>query len=317
MSQSTRLWAGASSVEVEWTVGPIDVSDGNGHEVITRYSSGLATNATWATDSNCREFQTRKRDYRSQWSVHPSEAVSSNYYPVNCMIKTGSAATTLAIAVDRSEGGSSMVDGQLELMVHRRLLHDDGRGVGEALNEPGIDGKGLIVRGRHWFVAAPAASAPAAYKALHNVALSQPRAVTAFASLGALTPSQWLAANKGTASLLRAPLPSNVHLTTAHAQGSGKLLVRLAHTYEVGEDASGSADASVDLATLFTGITITAAVDMTLPGTQPLSAVAPTTYLPENGTAITVPRVPPAPSGGSLTITLKPQQIRTFMCTTA
>lgn len=34
------------------------------------------------------------------------------------------------------------------LKVHRRLLMDDYFGVDEALNEPGISGKGLIVRGK-------------------------------------------------------------------------------------------------------------------------------------------------------------------------
>lgn len=33
VTQSTRLWTGAEAAEIEWTVGPVDVSDGNGHEV--------------------------------------------------------------------------------------------------------------------------------------------------------------------------------------------------------------------------------------------------------------------------------------------
>lgn len=35
--------------------------------------------------------------------------------------------------------------------VHRRLLHDDAFGVGEALNETAY-GKGLIARGKHYLV---------------------------------------------------------------------------------------------------------------------------------------------------------------------
>ncbi|KAJ0822463.1 putative glutamine synthetase [Helianthus annuus] len=36
---------------------------------------------------------------------------------------------------DDAVGGSSLVDGQIELMLHRRLLFDDTKGVGEVLNE--------------------------------------------------------------------------------------------------------------------------------------------------------------------------------------
>ena len=111
-------------------------------------------------------------------------------------MRTASPATTLAVAVDRSEGSTSLVDGELELMVHRRMLYDDHRGVGEPLNEPGVDGEGLIIRGRHWVVAAPTATAPAAYKALQTQSLSLPTAVVAFAPLGALSPAAWFAGNK-------------------------------------------------------------------------------------------------------------------------
>ena len=72
VSQTSRLWAGADHAEVEWTVGPVNVSDGQGHEVVTRYSSGLPTAGAWTTDSNCREYQPRLRNFRPQWPVHPS-----------------------------------------------------------------------------------------------------------------------------------------------------------------------------------------------------------------------------------------------------
>ena len=100
------------------------------HEIVTQYDSGLATSATWTTDSNCREAQLRKRNWRANYTITPSEPVSSNYYPTNCIVKTSSPATTLAVAVDRSQGSTSLADGQLEIMVHRRMMHDDKRGVG-------------------------------------------------------------------------------------------------------------------------------------------------------------------------------------------
>ena len=45
----------------------------------------------------------------------------------------------------------------LPLQVHRRLLVDDAFGAGEALNESGISGKGLVVRGGCQSVLGPTA----------------------------------------------------------------------------------------------------------------------------------------------------------------
>ncbi len=58
------------------------------------------------------------------------------------------------MVTDRAQGGSSLHPGQVELMVHRRMFHDDGRGVSENLNETmcgciNCDCTGLIARGTH------------------------------------------------------------------------------------------------------------------------------------------------------------------------
>ena len=41
----------------------------------------------------------------------------------------------LTVTPDRSQAGTSLVDGQIELLVHRRLIADDGSGETEPLNE--------------------------------------------------------------------------------------------------------------------------------------------------------------------------------------
>ena len=60
----------------------------------------------------------------------------------------------MAVMIDRAEGGASMQSGELEVMVHRRTLLDDARGVAEPLNETqcgclACHCDGLIARGSH------------------------------------------------------------------------------------------------------------------------------------------------------------------------
>jgi len=40
-----------------------------------------------------------------------------------------------AIINDRCQGATSLREGEIEIMIHRRILKDDARGVGEPLNE--------------------------------------------------------------------------------------------------------------------------------------------------------------------------------------
>jgi len=90
----------------------------------------------------------RKLNHRDTWSVKINEEVAGNYYPITTKIDLEDDTARMAILTDRAQGGSSLKDGSLELMVHRRLLKDDAFGVGEALNETEF-GDGLIARGKH------------------------------------------------------------------------------------------------------------------------------------------------------------------------
>lgn len=58
-----------------------------------------------------------------------------NYYPVNGVIGIEGLEKSFFILNDRSQGGSSMKEGEIELMIHRRLLYDDGKGLNQRLNE--------------------------------------------------------------------------------------------------------------------------------------------------------------------------------------
>lgn len=317
VSVETRLWAGAAAAELEWTIGPVDVSDGQGREVITRFETGLASNGLYETDSNCREMIPRRLNQRANFTATVVEPAAGNYYPTPCLARVSGPDLTLAVAVDRAEGSASLADGQLELMCHRRLLHDDGKGVGEPLDEPGYtDGRGLVVRGRHWLAVAPAgAAAAAASKALLLQGLALPTAARAFAPLGALSPAQWRQANTASASLLAVPLPGAVHLATAHALSPTTLLLRLAHVFDAGEGLPVNASSSVALRGLFSGRAVASAVDMTLPGARPLASVARATYVTDGGETFEVPVLPAPPAGADLEVSLSAQQIRTLLVT--
>ena len=83
-----------------------------------------------------------KRVYNKRGPSYPhpyniSEPVAGNYYPVNAMIALDDGKASMAVLTDVSQGGASLQDGQLELMVHRRVQMDDSRGVQEPLNEVG------------------------------------------------------------------------------------------------------------------------------------------------------------------------------------
>uniref|UniRef100_A0A8C3JTX6 Alpha-mannosidase n=1 Tax=Calidris pygmaea TaxID=425635 RepID=A0A8C3JTX6_9CHAR len=309
-SQVVRLRVGQPYVELEWTVGPIPVEDGWGKEIISRFETTLQTDGRFYTDSNGRQVLERRRDYRPTWNLSQTEPVAGNYYPVNSRIFIKDKKFQLTVLTDRSQGGSSIFDGSLELMVHRRLLYDDNRGVGEPLVELGANRQGLVVRGRHLVLLDTVESSAERHRLLAQELFMAPYVVLApgGGSSYGFCPGDSPQTFSPQFSGLRQELPPNVHLLTLAPWGAGTLLLRLEHQFERGESANSSQPVTIDLLTLFSAFAITSLQEMSLGGDLPLDAVSRLVWTPATGT-------PWGGGGPGSRVTLQPMEIRTFLAT--
>jgi len=111
----------------------------------------LKNQKTFYTDANGLSMQKRILDFRPTWKTfYAFEHAAANYYPINSCIKIKDGSKELVVLNDRTQGGSSLQEGQIEIMIHRRILIDDLRGMGEPLNETdSYDDKGMRATLRH------------------------------------------------------------------------------------------------------------------------------------------------------------------------
>lgn len=112
-----RVYKNENKAEFQWMVGPIPVEDNVGREIIMRFDTDIASKGIFYTDSNGREMLRRQRDHRDTWNVTLFEKAAGNYYPVTAKIAIEDDTRRFALLNDRAQGGSSLTDGSLELMV--------------------------------------------------------------------------------------------------------------------------------------------------------------------------------------------------------
>lgn len=117
LSQVIRIYKDDNFAEFEWLVGGIPIADNVGKEIVSRFHTDINSAGTFYTDSNGREMLKRIRNHRDTWKVNIREPVAGNYYPVTAKIAIEDSAMRLAILTDRSQGGTSLVDGSVDLMV--------------------------------------------------------------------------------------------------------------------------------------------------------------------------------------------------------
>jgi lysosomal alpha-mannosidase len=316
---SARLYKGQNFVEVTAKIGEIPIADKLGKEVVVRYSTPLETAKTWFTDSEGQEMQTRVRNYRPTWNYTVTQPVSGNYYPMNtgAFIRgsgngsggAGEQNMQLTLVTDRSKGCTSMKDGQLENMHHRRLLWDDHRGVGEPLNETEA-----IVTTQFLTVNTLGGPSNVQMREL-QLRINNPL-IAMFGTADSAT--DYLAKYAPTWKPLKGSLPANVHLVSLHTQENGMILIRLNHIFGVGEDTEMCKPATVDLRSILADIVVVSAEELALTANQPRSEVQNRMQWSVIGgeradESVKRERAPSSARLSEFVIELKPMEIRTFM----
>uniref|UniRef100_A0A8C5WAL1 Alpha-mannosidase n=1 Tax=Leptobrachium leishanense TaxID=445787 RepID=A0A8C5WAL1_9ANUR len=309
-SQVVRLYKNQKFVEMEWTVGPIPIGDGEGKEVISRFDTGLKTKGFFYTDANGRQIMQRSRDTRKTWKLRQTEPVAGNYYPVNSRIYIKDENTQLTVLTDRSQGGSSIKDGSMELMVHRRLLMDDSRGVGEPLLEPGEYMDGIVARGIHQLLLDSPKDAAEQHRPLAVQGYMSPQIILS-SGKGVPYHHKEVPRRKGRFSGLGQSLPPNAHLLTLALRES-KVLLRLEHPYQGQESSSYSQPVTVDLQTLFSSMSLSNFEETTLSANQEKRKMKRMSWRTE-GASQSVKHLPPPTPLDPSNVTLKPMEIRTFL----
>ncbi|CAG2107047.1 unnamed protein product [Medioppia subpectinata] len=268
LSQVIRIDHRSDTIEIDYTCGPIPVADESGKEIVFRWQTDLNTGGVFYTDSNGRQTMRRRRDYRPTYKLNVTQPVSGNYYPVNNWIAIWDEVAGLQLTMlnDRAQGGTGFREGQIELMVHRRILHDDGIGVDEPLDEPGVDGNGLTIRGRFWLQLATVAAATELHRELANRLMMEP--VVTFNRLAKGQAPHYYKKHRTNYTALYNPLPRNIHLLTLERWANRTLLLRLEHFYQWNESREWSAPARVELRDVFREFVVYDAVETTLSATE-------------------------------------------------
>ncbi|XP_074600308.1 lysosomal alpha-mannosidase-like isoform X2 [Brevipalpus obovatus] len=308
--QVIRVRPDSEFIEFEYKVGPIPISDYVGKEIITVFDTNITSSDIFYTDSNGRQMMKRIRNDSAP------EPIAGNYYPINSRITIKEESKPadglqLVILTDRSHGGSSLRDGSVEVMIHRRLLHDDAFGVDEALNETGIDGRGLVTVGKLFMNIANLTNSNLLHRE-HAQRIYMSPLIT-FALYENL--EEYINDYKTSSSFLSSDFPDNIHLLSLEMLNSNEWLIRLEHFFQSVDDPTGhSKDERVDVRKIFPNKKVQAVRETTLTGLQDERSAIERRLRWHQNSSVDLKQ-----DGDNFIddfiITLKPMQIRTLIIT--
>uniref|UniRef100_A0A671VY76 Alpha-mannosidase n=1 Tax=Sparus aurata TaxID=8175 RepID=A0A671VY76_SPAAU len=293
-------------LEQTYSLGPLRLNT----EVVLRTSSSLENNKTLYTDDN--GYQMMKRTHRK----FANNTVARNYFPMVRTAYIEDELSRLVLVSDRAHGVSSQADGQLEVMLHRRLWNNLAWNLGYnlTLNDSSV------VRPTLWMMLGSVSATAGLYQR-EAIELHPNNVITV------LTP--WQEKEPKERSPLRSVvLPPNLHLLSLSIPGwnyssnhsvhlshvhSGndmrsepdydRVLLRIMHLFEEGEDPELSKPVTINLKDVLRGIgEVKVLEERSLTGTRDITSLQRWKWKTADNLE----------TSDAFTVTISPKEIRTF-----
>ncbi|XP_077174306.1 alpha-mannosidase 2x isoform X3 [Paroedura picta] len=105
----------------------VDIRDQVNKELALRFSTDIESKGAFFTDLN--GFQIQPRQYLKKLPLQ------ANFYPMPVMAYIQDSQSRLTLHTAQALGASSLSSGQLEVILDRRLMQDDNRGLGQGLKD--------------------------------------------------------------------------------------------------------------------------------------------------------------------------------------
>uniref|UniRef100_A0A7N8X3H4 Alpha-mannosidase n=1 Tax=Mastacembelus armatus TaxID=205130 RepID=A0A7N8X3H4_9TELE len=286
-------------LEQTYSLGPLRLNT----EVILRTSSSLKNNRTLYTDDN--GYQMMKRPYRN----FTSNTFARNYFPMVRAAYIEDDLSRLVLVSDRAHGVSSQANGQVEVMLHRRLWNNLPWNLGYnlTLNDSSV------VRPTLWMMLGSVGATSKLYQ--REATELQHRPVCLLINLWQKEPRS--------SSVHSVVLPPNLHLLSFSIPGwnyssnhdvhlsvdlhsepdYGRVLLRIMHLFEEGEDPELSKPVTIDFKDVLKGIgEVKAMEERSLTGTWDVSSLQRWKWKTADNSE----------TNKAFNVTISPKEIRTF-----
>ncbi|XDB51620.1 hypothetical protein AB1E18_005174 [Capra hircus] len=304
-------------IEQEYRVGPLELN----REAILRTSTKLNTGQVLYSDNN--GYQMQRRPYRD----YKNNTIARNYYPMVQSAFIQSRRSRLVLLSEQAHGVSSQGNGQVEVMLHRRLWNNDEW----ALDNDLTLNDSSVVHPVLWLLLGSRALT-SGLRQRSRLAL-QHRPVVMLRELTEIVPhgsdSRWQEA---------VTLPPSVHLQilsipgwkyssnhTEHLRTLQKdrrpkpkadlrrVLLRLQHLYEVDQDPVLSRPVTVNLRSVLGGLgSVVSVEERSLTGTWDVNEMRRWTWSRRDPHHHRGSSSQPSPPPGGPKVTIYPKEIRTF-----